>query len=303
MYEEQLSQNQYDLYDPSTVHVWDDQDHYSHYTEFHTQPNQYEFYDPSTVPDLMGHVHHPTSDTFNLNSFNQFVGPAMQSTSLSTNDNCTELNSFNQFVGPAIKSTSLSTYDNCTELTPLTPVSSIQTDTFDEPQPAFSQTHQAPSSNSSNDGNNGNVVKDLKSNPKQVIRCDPCGRVFKYIGNLTQHNNAHHSDEYTHKCVKCGKRFRSDGELTVHYLKHNGKRAFGCEDCGKRFHHAGDLRRHCRRHTENLFFCSSCGKGFVRKTHKEAHEVIHDEVRKNKMEAQRKLRLMAKYNKVVSADF
>lgn len=125
-------------------------------------------------------------------------------------------------------------------------------------------------SNSTNVVSNDEVKKDSNT----IFRCDPCGRVFKALGYLKQHNNSRHAG-HLHKCSKCNKSFPTEEHLEVHFSKHSGRKPFLCDKCDKSFHHNSDLRRHYRLHTQNLFFCLTCGKGFSRKTHQEAHQRVH----------------------------
>lgn len=74
------------------------------------------------------------------------------------------------------------------------------------------------------------------------------------------------------KCQKCGKLFKNAQNLKVHDRKHSGIRPYGCEFCSQRFYQQSHLRCHVRTHTgEKPYECQHCGQRFTQSSSMHSH--------------------------------
>ncbi|KAJ9576790.1 hypothetical protein L9F63_006631, partial [Diploptera punctata] len=66
--------------------------------------------------------------------------------------------------------------------------------------------------------------------------CHLCGKAFKNIGTLNQHEKTHvHTGVKLFICDKCGKRFYTNTKLKVHLHSHSDSMPFKCSICNKKF--------------------------------------------------------------------
>lgn len=112
-----------------------------------------------------------------------------------------------------------------------------------------------------------------EADPK-IYKCSVCNRIFGGLAHLSQHKNIAHSGNSLHQCFVCSKRFVTEEKRDKHFEKHSKVKPFPCEGCYKGFHNLHDLQQHEQQHRQ-LFYCSICGKGFARLTHRDAHEISH----------------------------
>ncbi|XP_068180860.1 zinc finger protein 236 [Antennarius striatus] len=100
-------------------------------------------------------------------------------------------------------------------------------------------------------------------NPRRVLYCQLCPRVFFYLSDLERHAITH-SQKKPHVCHQCGKAFKRSSHLQRHKHIHTGQRNFVCPICTKRFREAGELQRHQRVHTgEKPYQCQLCHTRFA----------------------------------------
>uniref|UniRef100_A0A3B3YCM9 C2H2-type domain-containing protein n=1 Tax=Poecilia mexicana TaxID=48701 RepID=A0A3B3YCM9_9TELE len=115
----------------------------------------------------------------------------------------------------------------------------------------------------------------VRSDPEPPVKCDVCGKVFRYEHSLVEHQGVH-SGVKPYGCNTCGKSFTQPSGLKVHMRIHTGERPFTCETCGKSFRYSShfhtcgkgfcrrfSLKVHRKTHTaERPYKCETCGKSF-----------------------------------------
>ncbi|KAG2458614.1 ZBT47 protein, partial [Polypterus senegalus] len=137
------------------------------------------------------------------------------------------------------------------------------------------------------------------------IQCVTCGKVFKKLWSLHEHNKivhgyaekkfsceicekkfytmAHvrkhmvaHTKDMPFTCETCGKSFKRSMSLKVHSLQHSGEKPFKCENCSERFQYKYQLRSHMSIHIgHKQFMCQWCGKDFNMKQYFDEHMKTH----------------------------
>ncbi|TRZ04381.1 hypothetical protein DNTS_017636, partial [Danionella cerebrum] len=131
-----------------------------------------------------------------------------------------------------------------------------------------------------------------QTNCERNIQCVTCGKAFKKLWSLHEHNKivhgyaekkfsceicekkfytmAHvrkhmvaHTKDMPFTCETCGKSFKRSMSLKVHSLQHSGEKPFKCENCNERFQYKYQLRSHMSIHIgHKQFMCQWCGKDF-----------------------------------------
>ncbi|XP_061522342.1 zinc finger and BTB domain-containing protein 47 [Phycodurus eques] len=140
---------------------------------------------------------------------------------------------------------------------------------------------------------------------EKSIRCVACGKAFKKLWSLHEHNKvvhgyaekrfsceicdkkfytmAHvrkhmvaHTKDMPFTCETCGKSFKRSMSLKVHSLQHSGEKPFKCENCSERFQYKYQLRSHMSIHIgHKQFMCQWCGKDFNMKQYFDEHMKTH----------------------------
>nr|XP_020457999.1 zinc finger and BTB domain-containing protein 47 [Monopterus albus] len=140
---------------------------------------------------------------------------------------------------------------------------------------------------------------------EKSIQCVTCGKVFKKLWSLHEHNKivhgyaekkfsceicekkfytmAHvrkhmvaHTKDMPFTCETCGKSFKRSMSLKVHSLQHSGEKPFKCENCSERFQYKYQLRSHMSIHIgHKQFMCQWCGKDFNMKQYFDEHMKTH----------------------------
>ena len=110
---------------------------------------------------------------------------------------------------------------------------------------------------------------------KHNLKCEKCGRVFKYRSLLNRHLLSH-SLKKRHKCELCGKTCKTKQSLSVHMRVHNGKWPYRCSVCNKGFHHKIQMDKHASIHeTAQSRTCPVCKKHFKYKGKLLFHMRVH----------------------------
>ena len=88
---------------------------------------------------------------------------------------------------------------------------------------------------------------------RRVHQCGECTQTFTEQSVLLEHIRIH--SHRTKECRFCGKVFKNMGHLRDHEITHTGYRPYQCHVCGKSFSRDRNLKQHHRIHTgEDKFF-------------------------------------------------
>ena len=105
----------------------------------------------------------------------------------------------------------------------------------------------------------------LGHNPKLEHKCDLCGQTFNKAEHLCRHLVTKHSDKKPYVCPKCGKGFKRIDKLKDHQKMHTNVKPYGCGVCGRRYRYKDGLRYHERTHKrDKKFVCTLCSVPFPR---------------------------------------
>ncbi|ELK25110.1 Zinc finger and BTB domain-containing protein 47 [Myotis davidii] len=106
--------------------------------------------------------------------------------------------------------------------------------------------------------------------------CDQCGKRFLLESELLLHRQT--NCERNIQCVTCGKAFKKLWSLHEHNKIVHGyaEKKFSCEICEKKFYTMAHVRKHMVAHTKDMpFTCETCGKSFKRSMSLKVHSLQH----------------------------
>ena len=110
---------------------------------------------------------------------------------------------------------------------------------------------------------------------KKTYPCEYCGKVFKYVSKLKEHEPTH-TGEKPFQCKHCSKCFTQKGTLKDHLRLHSGEKPFKCDVCGESFTWKIQLRVHRSTHTgDEPYKCELCDKAFAVKQYLTVHQRSH----------------------------
>ncbi|XP_070759893.1 zinc finger protein 239-like [Enoplosus armatus] len=110
---------------------------------------------------------------------------------------------------------------------------------------------------------------------KMCLKCDTCGKAFKYKSKLQRHLSVH-TGEKKYYCNSCGKRFSETSALNAHIRIHTGEKPYSCKTCGKGFRWSSCLTLHMRTHSgEKPYTCETCGRDFRSSSNLKGHMRTH----------------------------
>ncbi|KAF3703623.1 Zinc finger protein 652-A [Channa argus] len=135
-----------------------------------------------------------------------------------------------------------------------------------------------------------------QTNCEKSIQCVTCGKAFKKLWSLHEHNKIVHG--YAEKkfsceiCEKkfytmahnCSERFQYKYQLRSHMSIHIGHKQFMCQWCGKDFNMKQYFDEHMKTHTafyvlsaagEKPYICEICGKSFTSRPNMKRHRRTH----------------------------
>ncbi|XP_071121482.1 zinc finger protein 721-like [Mytilus edulis] len=120
--------------------------------------------------------------------------------------------------------------------------------------------------------------------------CNVCCKTFKKLDYLKSHTRIHTSvrsnlqkQKTTHWCFPCGKEFKRMCRLREHQKSHSDERPYSCCLCSRKFKKLYYLKLHRRIHTgETPYKCEFCDKKFRYGSSLWLHKEIHKDITERK---------------------
>ncbi|RXN10074.1 zinc finger and BTB domain-containing 47-like protein [Labeo rohita] len=133
-----------------------------------------------------------------------------------------------------------------------------------------------------------------QTNCEKNIQCVTCGKAFKKLWSLHEHNKIVHGyAEKKFSCEICEKKFYTMAHVRKHMVAHTKDMPFTCETCGKSFKRSMSLKVHSLQHSgekpfkcevssvmrvirrEKPYICEICGKSFTSRPNMKRHRRTH----------------------------
>lgn len=134
---------------------------------------------------------------------------------------------------------------------------------------------------------NTNKPKKEKSSSDEIPQhvCEECGKVYKSLVKLTEHQYSHKPlEEYPFHCTEpdCGKAFKTRSSFQEHKLRHDGIKNFHCHLCDMKRTSKKELDIHINYHTkERQWLCPKCSMIFYSANDLRSHDkIVHLRIRK-----------------------
>uniref|UniRef100_A0A8D8ESG8 Zinc finger protein 358 n=1 Tax=Culex pipiens TaxID=7175 RepID=A0A8D8ESG8_CULPI len=129
-----------------------------------------------------------------------------------------------------------------------------------------------------------NQTPKLKPSRKQKsFQCTLCGKIYKSIKSLREHETSHYPDRKNHKCPICSQEFARRKYYSTHLKMHRTENQFKCNECDKAFHEDKLLQEHIRtKHRgERPYQCKLCPKTYTRSSSLFVHvQINHENIKK-----------------------
>ncbi|XP_034092644.1 zinc finger protein 3-like isoform X3 [Gymnodraco acuticeps] len=110
---------------------------------------------------------------------------------------------------------------------------------------------------------------------KNNLKCETCGKDFKYMSVLRRHMTIH-TDEKPYSCQTCGRGFRESSSLMYHMRVHTNEKKYTCKTCEKKFRFNIDFESHMGIHTGDMpYVCMTCEKSFNEESKLKRHMKVH----------------------------
>ncbi|XP_055596060.1 zinc finger protein 501-like [Uranotaenia lowii] len=119
----------------------------------------------------------------------------------------------------------------------------------------------------------------LHATPKDQFKCEFCGKGFRQLCALREHQIIHtQTEDRPFKCTLCPITFKRQEALDHHMKEHLGEKQFKCNQCPMTYIYQRDLRRHIRLKHEGVkpYVCEVCSMAFTHKARCLNHMKTHE---------------------------
>ncbi|KAL9704794.1 hypothetical protein quinque_008312 [Culex quinquefasciatus] len=132
-------------------------------------------------------------------------------------------------------------------------------------------------------GTDNQTPKSKPSRKPKSFQCTLCGKFYKSIKSLREHETSHYPDRKNHKCPICSQEFARRKYYSTHLKMHRTENQFKCNECDKTFHEDKLLQEHIRtKHRgERPYQCKLCPKTYTRSSSLFVHvQINHENIKK-----------------------